>query len=126
MSSISAKATTGDVILVASTVDVVTLDRGPGEDPLTIDVYPYVENVLGEPKPPYKGFRIVNNDETAIIYYTIAYNDNVCDAPVVGAEETYRLNAGATDQWICDPATPSTITVKLISEATPTYNVEAW
>ena len=126
MTAIDAKNTTGNVTLVASTVDTVTLDRAAGENPLHIDRSPYIPNELGLVKPPYRGFRIVNNDASAVIYYTVSYNNNAILTPTVGGEDTYRLNGASTDQWICDPETPSVINVKLISEGTPIYNVEAW
>ncbi len=126
MSTIDVKTSTGDVTLIAATVDTVTLTRGAGEDPLSIARYPYTPNSLGLPLPTYKGFRIVNNDTADPLYYTVSYETNAILTPVVGAEEVYRLNPGGTDQWITDPETPSIIVVKLISDGTPAYNVEAW
>ncbi len=126
MTAIAVKNSTGDVTLVADTVDTVTFTRAAGEDLLHIDRDPYTANNLGLQTPTYKGFRVVNNDSADPLYYTVAYEHNEAPAPVVGAEEVYRLNAGGTDQWITDPETPSIITVKVISAGTPVYNVEAW
>ena len=126
MTAIAVKNSTGDVTLVADTVDTVTFTREAGEDPLHIARDPYTPNNLGVPAPTYKGFRVVNNDSADPLYYTVAYEHNSPTTPAVGAEEVYRLNAGGTDQWVTDPETPSIITVKLISDGTPVYNVEAW
>lgn len=126
MTTIGVTTTTGDVTLTAATVDSITFSRGSGEDPLSVDGVSYAPNNFGETNNSYKGFRIVNNDDVDVIYYTVAYNNNPIATPVVGAAGTYRLNPGITDQWITHPMDPDSIKVKIISAGTPTYNVEAW
>lgn len=127
MATITTAISTGNVTLVAETADTVVLTRAPGEDPLYIDpVYPNTPNSEIGVDSPYKGFRVSNNDSTEVVYYTVSYNNNELLEAEVGAEGTYRLNPGITDQWITDPYSPNVVNLSVISSGTPDYTVEGW
>lgn len=78
----------------------------------------------------WHGVRIQNRDGTDDVDYSIS--GGTPDEPIYGYDGVYRLGPGSVDRWSLAEIPeapqngPATISVRLTSDGTPDYSVEAW